>query len=313
MEFRRLGNSDLDVSVVGLGGNTFGQPRLDRAASIDCIRKASERGVNIIDTALIYGAGESETYIGEAICGHRKDWIVATKFNFFAMGEGETVGERISKQCEESLRKLGTDYIDLYQIHMPAAGIREEEILEAQAGLVSSGKVRWIGECNYASWRHAEANGIAEAHGWPQMVSAQNHYSLLHRQVEIETLPFCRERNVGFLPYHPLAGGFLADKYVKGEAAPEGTRGAAGSPIVTNSRTPQNEDMQDALKTWARERGHTLAELAFAWLLARPEVTSIVAGVSSPAQVEMNVRGGSWVLSQQEKEEIDKIASPSGR
>lgn len=312
MKYRKLGNSDLNLSVVGLGGNTFGAPRLDCKTSVACIDRAAELGVNFIDTALIYGGGQSEEYIGKAIKGRRSDWVIATKFHLGGMGEGETVVDRIRAQCEESLKNLGSDYIDLYQIHMPSRTVGAEEILSALSALVHEGKVRWMGECNYASWRHAEALKIGKEHNWPSLVSAQNHYNLLRRDVEFETLPFCDEHNIGFLPYHPLAGGFLTDKYVKGEAAPAGTRGAAGSPIIKRNRTAHKEDIQQSLKTWAHARDRTLGDLAVAWLLACPQVTSIIAGVSSPEHVEQNVRSSGWVLTADEKLEVDEIASWDG-
>lgn len=312
VRYRKLGSSNLSVSVSGLGGNTFGPPRLDKGQSVACIRRARDLGVNFIDTANIYGEGLSEEHVGAAIKGHREEWVIATKFNLLKLGANESVGEHIKHQCDDSLRKLGTDYIDLYQIHMPAAATPVEQILQALADLVRAGKVRWVGSCNYASWRHAEALDAASRHDWPPMISAQNHYNLLRRHVELETLPFCTERGVGFLPYHPLAGGFLTDKYVSGKPAPAGTRGAAGSPIVKRSRTARNEALQSALKEWAHGRGHSLAELAVAWLLASPSVASVIAGVSSPAQVEENVRASEWVLSEAERLEVDAIASWDG-
>lgn len=312
MEYRELGATGLRVSATGLGGNTFGGSRLDREASIRCIRHARELGINFIDTAIIYGGGESEVFVGDAIRGSREQWVIATKFNLTQMKPGETPRHRIIGQCEESLRKLGTDYIDLYQMHFPAPGISMEEILEPLADLVHKGKVRWIGECNFASWRHAQANHIAGQHGWPTMVSCQNQLSLVRRHVELETIPFCEANKIGFLPYHPLAGGFLTDKYVRGKPPPPGTRGAAGSPIVRKSITERNEVVQDALKQWAQERGHSLGELAFSWLLKHPAVSSVIAGVSSPDQVELNARAGLWVLSDEEKCEVDRIAAWDG-
>jgi len=312
MHYRQLGNSDLQVSVIGLGGNTFGPPRLSGEESARCIRRAGELGINFIDTAIRYGEGQSEIHIGQAIAGQRHDWILATKFNLVRLEANESVRERIRRHCDTSLQRLRSDYIDLYQIHFKAPAVPEEEIFSALAELVGEGKVRWIGECNYASWRHASATQVARQHGWPAFVSCQNHYNLLRRHVEHETLPFCRENGVAFLPYFPLAGGFLTDKYTQGQPAPAGTRGAAGSPVVVASRTARNEAIQSQLKDWANARDRTLGELAIAWLLSRAEIASVIAGVSSPEQVEQNARAADWVLTEAQRVEVDAIAAWDG-
>ncbi len=312
MQYRTLGRSDLRVSVIGLGGNTFGPPRLDAAASAACIHRAAELGINFIDTAIPYGEGHSEAFIGAAIAGRRDDWVIASKFNLARREPGVSVRERVLAHCETSLRRLGTDRIDLYQIHFKPLGVDDAELLQVLQELVQAGKVRWTGTCNYAAWRHAGLQAEAARLGGPAPVSCQNHYNLLRRHAEYETLPFCRERGVAFLPYFPLAGGFLTDKYEAGQPAPAGTRGAAGSPIVGASRTARNEAIQPQLKAWARARGRSLGELAMAWLLARPEIPSVIAGVSSPAQVEANARAADWVLSAEELAEVDAIAAWDG-
>lgn len=312
MRYRNLGKTDLEVSEIGLGGNTFGPPRLDRAASIACVRRAEDLGINFVDTAIIYGKGHSESYIGEAIVGKRDRWIVATKFNLWKPQPDETIDAQIRRQCEESLSKLGTDYIDLFQLHAPLPGMSIAAIFETLGKLVAEGKVREVGLCNFSSWRHAQALDITRANEWPLPVSSQNHYNLLRRHVELETLPFCEEEQIGFLPYFPLAGGFLTDKYAKGEPAPSGTRGAAGSPIIQRSRSGRNANTQDRLKKWVQERGHTLGELAVAWLLCRPQVASVIAGVSSIEQIEANARAADWVLSDSEIAEVDELSSWDG-
>lgn len=312
MQYRTLGLSDLRVSVIGLGGNTFGPPRLDAAQSAACIRRAAELGINFIDTATMYGEGHSEAFIGAAIAGRRDDWVLATKFNLARREPGVSVRERIRSHCETSLRRLGTNRIDLYQIHFKPIGVDDAEVLDVLHDLVRDGKVRWTGTCNYAAWRHAAMQEGAARRGLAGPVTCQNHYNLLRRHVEYETLPFCRERGVAFLPYFPLAGGYLTDKYEAGQPAPAGTRGAAGSPIVGASRTARNEQIQPQLKAWAHARGRTLGELAIAWLLAHPEVPSVIAGVSSPAQVEANARAADWVLSDAERAELDAIAAWDG-
>jgi aryl-alcohol dehydrogenase-like predicted oxidoreductase len=312
MQFRRLGKTDIQVSAVGLGGNTFGPPRLDQATSIACIHHAESLGVNFIDTAAIYGEGHSESFIGEALHDRRSAWVVATKFNFWRMAADERPAQRIRRQCEESLRKLRTDYIDLYQMHAPVPGVSIDEVLETLATLVHEGKVRYVGACNFAAWRHMQALEKGRQNGWPRMVTSQNHYNLVRRHVELETLPFCAAEEVAFLPYHPLAGGFLTDKYSKHQPPPPGTRGAAGSPIIKRSRTAHNEEVQDQLKTWAHAQGHSLGELAIAWLLHCPQVASVIAGVSSTAQVEANVKGGDWQLTSAQFEAVDVITRWEG-
>lgn len=312
MKYRMLGSSELNVSEIALGGNTFGQPRLNKSDSIKCIKRAGELGVNFIDTAIIYGGGESECFIGEAIAGQRDKWLVGTKFNFWNVAGNTSVEKHIRHQCEESLRKLKVDYIDLFQLHAPTINISINEVLVALKKLVDEGKVRYVGACNISSWRHAQALYQARDNDLPELVSIQNHYNLLRRHVELETLPYCETENIGFIPYFPLAGGFLTDKYIKGKVAPEGTRGAAGSPIVRHSRGANNEIIQDQLKQWAHQHGHTLSELAIAWLLHQPQVCTVTTGVSTPKQVEDNVRASEWVLTEDEYNSVSDLAAWAG-
>ena len=310
MEYRQLGTSDLRVSAVGLGGNTFGPPRLDQAMGTRNIHKALELGINFIDTAFIYNEGKSEEFIGSALRGRRHEALIATKFHLRDLGK-DTPRQRIMAYCEESLRRLQMDHIDLYQIHFPNASLDEEEVLRPLDDLVRQGKVRYIGECNYAGWRHTEALATSRRLGLPEFVSAQNHYSLVRRHVEVELLPFCKAYNVGFIPYFPLGGGSLTDKYSAGEPPP-GTRGAAGSPVITRLRSPRNQAIAEELKEFAHQRGHTLGELAIAWILARPEVSVVITGTSNPEQVEANAKAADWRLTPEEKEEVDGIAAWDG-
>ena len=312
MEYRQLGNTDLKVSVVGLGGNTFGPPRIDQAQSTKNIHRALDLGVNFIDTAIIYTEGQSERYIGNALKGKRDQVIVATKFQLLVRDEGVSVRDHILASCDESLTRLQTDHIDLYQIHMPDPEVPEEEVLEPLALLVEQGKVRHIGSCNYGAWRHAVTNAAAKEHGLPAMVSAQSHYNVLRRHVETELLPYCDRYNIGFLPYFPIAGGFLSGKYRPGQAAPDGTRGAAGSGIIAQNRNARNEGLLLKLEAFAQERGHTVLDLAFAWLLSKSVVSSIIAGTSTEAQVESNAAAANWVLTPEEVTEIDQIAAWDG-
>ena len=311
MEYRQLGTSDLKVSAVGLGGNTFGPPRIDQEMTSRNIHRALELGVNFIDTAVTYGQGKSEEFIGNALKGRRDHVIIATKFSLGDMGD-ETPRQRIERHCEESLRKLQTDHIDLYQTHFPAPSMPPEEILRPLDDLVKQGKVRYIGQCNYAAWRHCEALWTSRRLGLAEFVSAQNHYNVVRRQAELDLLPFCAAYQVGFIPYFPLGGGFLTGKYRPGQPPPPNTRGAAGSPIIKRTRTPRNEAQALELERFAQERGHTLGELAIAWLLACPEVSSIITGTSNPQQVEANARAADWRLTPEEKAEVDSIAAWDG-
>ena len=310
MEYRPLGNTGLTVSAVGLGGNVFGPPRQELASSIATVHRALELGVNFIDTAYIYNDGRSEEYLGKALAGRRDEVLLATKCNLLNLADGETVAARIRAHCETSLRRLDTDYVDLLQLHFPAAQVPAQEILEAFAPLLREGKVRHIGQCNYAAWRHAEALGVAAQHDLPVFATAQHQCSLLVRGAQAELLPFCEHAGIGFLPYFPLAAGLLSGKYRPGQPAPAGTRGAAGSPTVTRLRTPQNEALLAALGDFAAARGHGLLDLAFAWLLSQPAVSSVIAGVMNPAQLETNVAAGQWRLTGDDRAALDALLGP---
>jgi aryl-alcohol dehydrogenase-like predicted oxidoreductase len=310
MEYRAMGDSELKVSVTGLGGNTFGPPRLDEEMSIKCIHEALDLGINFVDTSLKYGQGQSEIFLGKALEGRHGEMLIATKYNLRHAVAG-SVAAHITKQCDESLRKLKADHIDLYQGGI-SPDIALEELLAALDKLIQEGKVRYIGAMNSASWRLAQAIDTAHVAGLPAFVSNQHNYNMVRRHVELEVLPMCDAYNVGFLPNATLAGGYLTDKYSKGQDAPAGTRGAAGSPMVARTRTSEHEDIHDALKGWAHDHGHTLGELALAWISSRPEVSSVLTGVSSPQQVQDNVRAGEWKLTREETGEVNKLASWEG-
>ncbi len=311
MEYRQLGSSDLKVSVFGLGGNTFGPPRIDQEMTTININRAQELGVNFIDTAHGYTQGTSEEFVGNAVKGKRDQWVIATKFDLRNL-EGEAPRQRILRHFEESVSRLQTDYVDLYQIHFPAPSVPEEEILETMDGLVRQGKVRYIGECNHASWRTCEAIWTSRKAGLAEYVSAQHHYNLLRRHVEQEVLPLCEAYNLGFIPYFPLAAGYLTGKYRPGEPPPPGTRGAAGSPAVKRHWTTHNEAIVAELEQFATERSHTMGELAMAWLLSHPEVSMVITGTSNPEQVQANAVATDWHLTPEEREEVDRIAAWDG-
>jgi len=238
--------------------------------------------------------------------------VIATKFNFRIAGDG-TVGERIVAQAEASLRRLSTDRIDLYQLHFPDPEVFADDILTALDRLVRDGKVRAIGVCNYSSWRLAESAAAASATGSATFATVQNYYHLLAREAESEVAPYCSERGMSLLPYHPLGGGFLTGKYHEGQPPPAGTRGAAGSGIIDAVSTPANYVKLAALKVFCAERAHTVGELAIAWLIANPVVASVIAGVSSPAQLGANVGAASWLLTPDELSEVEAIVTgPAG-
>ena len=310
MEYRQLGSSGLRVSALGMGGNVFGPPRQDLAASRRTLDAALDAGVNFIDTAHFYNEGRSEEFLGELLTGRRQHVLIATKFHLLNL-DGETAAARVRRHCEESLRRLRTDHLDLFQIHFLTPGFALEEVLDTLAGLVQAGQVRCIGQCNFSAWRHVHADALAQRAGWPRFVSAQNQYNLLRRLPEAELLPMCAERNVGFLPYFPLAGGFLTGKYRPGQEAPAGTRGASGSGVVRRMREPRFEALLADLEDFARARGHTVGELAIAWLLSRPQVSSVMAGAMTPEQVRANAAGAAWKLGADDAAALDALTLPA--
>ena len=310
MEYRKLGNSGLDVSVIGLGTNNFGNPKRipDPAQSARVVHKCLDVGINFIDTAISYGQGQSEVHLGEALKGRRHEAIIATKYNLTKL-EGQWPRDRVMQEVEKSLRNLQTDYIDLYQLHNPSQDLSHEEVLEPLNELVEQGKVRAIGASNYSGWRHAQADATSAQRGWARFESSQSYYNLFRRQAELELLPFCTAANAGFLPYYPLAGGWLTGKYSSGATAvPERARGMVGK--------LQGDDAALAtlgkLDAYANEHGHSMLDLAFSWLLAHPAVSSVIAGAMTEEQVEANAAAGDWVMTIEERDAVDAIAPWDG-
>ncbi|HAA77481.1 TPA: aldo/keto reductase [Candidatus Latescibacteria bacterium] len=308
MEYRKLGNSGLDVSAIGLGTNNFGR-RVDQAGTSRVLDQALEEGVTFIDTANIYGSGQSEEYIGKAIEEKRDQYILATKTAMKVDNGPNGIGasrHHLFREVEKSLTRLRTDYIDLYQIHRADPNTPIEETMHALDQLVAQGKVRYVGCSNYASWELCEAIWTSRTRNLVPFVTLQPRYSMLDRGIESELVPFCKTYGIGILPYFPLANGFLTGKYRRGEAAPEGTR------LAENDRgmfTDANFDILEGLEAFAKERGHTVLDLAFAWLLANPAVTSVIAGATKPGQVTSNAATVGWLLSDEEMSEIDTILS----
>lgn len=310
MELRRLGDSGLKVSVIGLGCNNFGM-RIDEAQTRMVVDAALDCGVNFFDTADIYGASRSETFLGEALKGKRDRVVLATKFAN-PMGEGDYLkgGSRryIVKAVEDSLKRLRTDRIDLYQMHVPDRDTPIEETLRALDDLVRAGKVLYIGNSNFQGWQIADADWISRTNGLERFVSAQNNFSLLERGVEREVLPACARFGLGLLPYFPLASGFLTGKYRRGEAPRQGTRLAAWGKRGAAALSERNFDRLEALEHWAEQRGRRILDLAFAWLLGHGAVSSVIAGATSPEQVQANARCAEWILTPEEVEDVRALA-----
>ena len=309
MEYGRLGNSGLVVSKIGLGTNNFGA-RMDADRTRAVIEQALERGITLLDTADIYGSGKSEELIGQFLGARRHDVVIATKFAV-PMGESPytrgTSRRYIMQAVEASLKRLKTDYIDLYQFHRADAETPLVESLQALDDLVRTGKVRYIGECNFAGWQIADAQWTARSEHLSRLVSAQHEYSLLDRAARREVVPAARAMGMGVLPYYPLASGFLTGKYERG-ALPEGAR--LTNPQNRRSGAILTDDNFARLEKWkafARECGHSMTELAFAWLLAQPEIGSVIAGATRPEQVDENVAAGEWKLTPEEFEAVSSI------
>jgi aryl-alcohol dehydrogenase-like predicted oxidoreductase len=299
------------VSVVGLGGNNFGS-RLDLEGTSAVVSAALDQGITLIDTADVYGGrGGSETYVGQALAGHRDEVIIATKFGGNMQGEnGPDWGARGSRRyirtaADASLRRLGTDYIDLYQYHTPDGVTPIGETLAALDELVKEGKIRYAGSSNLDAWQVVEAEWISRRDHLTRFISAQNEYSLLDREAERELVPACAVYGVGILPYFPLARGLLTGKYRRGEPQPEGTRLADRPELFTDEMF----DVLERLEKYGAERGRTVLELAVAGLAAKPMVSSVIAGATSPEQVRANARAGSWEPSAQDMEELDRVLS----
>ena len=315
MEYKTLGRSGLQVSVVGLGCMNFGMAN-DEAESAEVVHKALDLGVNLFDTADVYGErGKSEQWLGKALGGRRPEVIIATKFAGPMSAERADMqgGSRryIMQAVEASLQRLGTDYIDLYQMHRVDTDTPVEETLRALDDLVRQGKVRYFGCSNYAAWQVTEAEWTARAGNLDRFISAQNRYSLLTRDIEKELVPACERYGLGILPYFPLESGLLTGKYQKGEPAPEGTRLARWAAFASGSFASDDKfDKVEALNEVCAQYDHSLLDMAIGWLASRPVVSSVIAGVTSPQQLEQNVKAGLWRPTDEELAEIDEITAP---
>lgn len=303
MDTRKIGA--LEVPVVGIGCNNFGT-RLDADGTAAVVRAALDAGITFFDTADIYGLGQSEELLGRALGRRRSEVVIASKFGM-PMDEQRRGAkpEYLRQAAQDSLRRLGTDYIDLLQLHQPDPEVPIADTLGALDELVRAGTVREIGCSNFSGDQLREAAGAARQ-GAARFVSVQNQYSLLHRDPEPDVLPECERQGLAFLPFFPLASGLLTGKFRRGQPAPQGTR-IAGSERFARWLEDRNLALVEALIRFAESRGHTLLELAFSWLLARPAVASVIAGAMSPEQVRGNAAAADWKLTAADLQEIDAI------
>lgn len=310
MEIRNLGGSGLRVSAVGLGCNNFGQ-RTDLETSRKVVHKAIDLGITLFDTADIYAdMGGSETVLGEVLGPRRKDIVLATKFSKPMSSDGTRQGASrryIMSAVEASLKRLKTDYIDLYQQHDYDPLTPIDETLRALDDLIRHGKVRYFGNSNFPAWRVAEAEYVARAINVSRFISCQDEYSLVVRDIEKDLLPCAQEYKLGLLPFFPLASGLLTGKYQRGQAAPDDTRFSRVPRLRDRYVTPRNEAIVENLQAFAQARGHSMLELAFSWLAGRPQVASVIAGATRVEQVEQNVKAIGWHLSAEDKAEIDRM------
>lgn len=309
---RTLGYSDIKVSTVGVGCNAFGA-RIDQEQTTAVVDACFEHGVTFFDTADVYGLGDSETLLGNALKGRRDQVVIATKFGMDLQGlNGDDGGHRgsasyVRTSIDASLKRLGTDYVDLYQFHTPDPSTPIEETLGALNELVTEGKVRAIGSSNLQAWQAVDADWVSKTKGYASFVTAQNEYSLYNRTAETELVPACLELGVGILPYFPLAYGLLTGKYRRGEKAPEGSRLA----VQTNRLETADWNTIEALEEFAKARDITILELAIGGLAAQPAVASVIAGATKPEQIAANAAAGEWVPSAADLEELALIGKPT--
>jgi aryl-alcohol dehydrogenase-like predicted oxidoreductase len=315
VEYRNLGRSGLKVSVVGLGCNNLGR-QVDAAGTVALVDKCMELGVNFFDCADMYGSprGTAEEYLGAALKPHRQDAILATKVGA-GMRDGERAGasrRAIIPAVEASLRRLGTNTIDLLQVHFPDPGTPIEETLRALDDLVASGKVRYIGCCNYSAVDVVEAAWTAKSAGLTAFVSAQNRHNVLEARMSPDLAAACERHGLGFLPFYPLAAGLLTGKYRPGEAPAPGTRLSVPNRFYDGILSERNFAGLVKLEAFAREHGRSILELAIGWLASQKIVSSVISGATKPEQVEANVRSSGWRLTPDEMAQIDRLMAHRG-
>jgi aryl-alcohol dehydrogenase-like predicted oxidoreductase len=312
MEFKNLGSTGLKVSSVGIGCNNFGR-RCNLELTNEVVNAALDCGINFFDTADVYGPrGLSEEYLGKAIAGKRDDLVIATKFGMTMDDSGFKKGASrryIMQAVEDSLRRLNTDYIDLYQQHFPDPQTPIEETLRTLDDLVHQGKVRYLGCSNFSGWQVSDADWTARDLNLNRFVTAQNLYSLIDRSIEKEVMPACEQYGLGILPYFPLASGLLTGKYTRGSEPPEGSRLATWGDRAKSALSEDNFDLIEKLTDFANERDHSILDLAMSWLASMPHITSVIAGATSKAQVQQNAKAASWQLTMEEMREVNEISA----
>ena len=312
MEERNLGRSGLIVSAVGLGCNNFGG-RIDYPATRAVVHKALDLGITFFDTSDTYGEqGGSEEFLGRALAGRRHDIVLASKFARPMDREGRLQGASrryIMSAVEASLKRLNTDYLDLYQQHIADPKTPIEETLRALDDLVRQGKVRYIGCSTLSAWQVVEAQWVSTHFGFERYVSCQERYSLLDRDLDRELMPVVENYRLGLIPFSPLADGMLTGKYRRNAPMPEGARLTTTARAAERRLTERNWAVVERLGDFCEARGHTLLELAISWLLHRPAVASVIAGATRPEQVEANVRAAGWTLSREDMDEIDRLTA----
>ena len=325
MKYRKLGNSGILVSEIGLGTNNFGR-KLDYSESEQVINHALQSGINLLDTADMYSNGLSEEYIGKAISKKRDQVVLASKGGMNPMPSptdtkvAKRVNEgpnksglssvHIKRSVEESLTRLKTDYIDLYQTHIFDPYTNQEETLRALDDLVSDGKIRYIGCSNYMAWELIEGIQISRRYGWSEFMTIQPEFSMFEREPESELIHACEKYKVGILPYFPLASGFLTGKYKK-DSIPEGGRLSSGNTAWSEKwLTEENFTIIENLEKWAQNKGITMVQLAFSWLLAKKSVSSVIAGATSKDQIDSNITASGIEISNLELKEINSILPP---
>ena len=311
MDYRRLGHSGLWVSAVGIGCNNFGA-KCDEAATRAVVHACLDAGITLFDTADMYGnRGGSETLLGRILGHHRKDIVLASKFGL-PMGEGPYLNgagrHYIMRAVEDSLRRLRTDHLDLYQVHRPDPATPIEETLRALDDLVRDGKVRYVGCSNFAGWQLAEAEWAARAGGTVRFISAQNEYSLVDRRIEGELVPAANSYGVGILPYFPLANGLLTGKYQRNHAMPDGARMTERPTRAEEVLTDRNWTIAEKVADYAAARGHSLLEAAIGWLASQDHVPSVIAGATTAEQVAQNAAAADWRMTAEEIADINALS-----
>lgn len=316
MELRNLGTSGLRVSLVGLGCNNFGG-RLDMEGTRKVVHAALDAGITLFDTADVYGnRGGSESQLGEILGAARKDIVLASKFGMQMDESGVKKGgsrRYIMEAVEASLKRLRTDWIDLYQMHRIDPLTPIDETLRALDDLVRQGKVRYIGCSNKPSWQVIDALWTAQSANLNSFVSCQDEYSLLNREIERELIPAMAENGLGLLPFYPLASGMLTGKYKRGEELPKDSRFGAATPFRRIHLNDENFTRIEALEAFCAVRGKTILELAISWLACNPVVSSVIAGATRPEQIAANIKAASWQLTHDDMAEIDRIVPGPGQ